>query len=60
MSRKKSKNALPKHLKPETLSDLRPQIATRAYELYGLRGRMDGGSVQDWDQAEREIREFKS
>jgi H+-transporting ATPase len=32
------------------------QIATRAYELYEQRGRQDGGAVQDWVQAEREIR----
>ncbi len=35
--------------------DLRPQVATRAYELYERRGRRDGGSLQDWEQAEREI-----
>jgi H+-transporting ATPase len=37
-------------------SDLTPQIARRAYALYEQRGRQDGGAVQDWDQAEREIR----
>jgi H+-transporting ATPase len=36
--------------------DLTPQIATRAYELYEQRGRQDGRAVQDWGQAEREIR----
>ena len=36
--------------------DLTPQIATRAYELYEQRGRQDGRAVQDWNQAEREIR----
>jgi magnesium-transporting ATPase (P-type) len=39
--------------------DLTPQIATRAYELYEKRGRKDGGSVQDWDQAAQEIRHDK-
>ena len=32
------------------------QIAKRAYELYKQRGRQDGPAVQDWEQAEREIR----
>jgi H+-transporting ATPase len=36
--------------------DLTPQIATRAYELYEQRGHRDGRAVQDWEQAEREIR----
>ena len=36
-------------------SDLTPQIAKRAYELYEQRGRLDGRAVQDWRQAEREI-----
>jgi H+-transporting ATPase len=37
--------------------DLAPQIASRAYELYEQRGRQDGRAGQDWDQAEREVRE---
>jgi hypothetical protein len=40
----------------KTPSDLTPQIATRAYELYEQQGRRDGQSVQNWDKAEREIR----
>jgi len=36
--------------------DLRPRIATRAYELYEQRGRADGQASQDWLEAEREIR----
>ena len=36
--------------------DLNPQIAKRAYELYEQRGRQDGRAVQDWTQAEREVR----
>jgi len=36
--------------------DVTPQIAKRAYELYEQRGRQDGRAVQDWGQAEREIR----
>jgi H+-transporting ATPase len=37
--------------------DLTPQIATRAYELYEQQGHQDGQSVQNWDKAEREVRE---
>jgi magnesium-transporting ATPase (P-type) len=36
--------------------DLAPQIAKRAYELYAQGGRQDGRAIQDWEQAEREIR----
>ncbi len=39
-----------------TPSDLTPQIARRAYELYEQRGRQDGRAVQDWEKAEQEIR----
>jgi H+-transporting ATPase len=41
-------------------ADVTPQIATRAYELYGQRGREDRRDVQDWLQAEREIRKDES
>jgi H+-transporting ATPase len=39
---------------------LRPQIAKRAYELYERQGRREGHAVQDWLQAEREIRKDES
>jgi H+-transporting ATPase len=42
--------------KPKTTSDLTPQIATRAYELYEQQGHRDGQSVQNWEKAEQEIR----
>jgi H+-transporting ATPase len=42
--------------KAKTQSDLTPQIATRAYELYEQQGHREGQSVQNWDKAEREIR----
>jgi H+-transporting ATPase len=42
--------------KPKTASDLTPQIAARAYELYERQGHRDGQSVQNWDKAEQEIR----
>ena len=40
----------------KTPSDLRLQIAKRAYELYEQRGRQEGRADDDWKQAEREIR----
>ena len=47
--------------KPEavTPSDLTPQIAKRAYELYEERGRKGDLAVQDWEKAEREIGKMK-
>jgi len=39
--------------------DVASQIAKRAYELYEQRGRRDGGAVEDWGEAEREIRKDK-
>jgi len=46
--------------KAETPSDLTPQIAKRAYELYEERGRKDARAVQDWEKAEREIRKAEA
>ena len=43
-------------VKTKTPSDLTPQIAQRAYQIYEQHGRHDGQAVQDWGQAEREIR----
>jgi hypothetical protein len=31
-------------------------VQTRAYELYELRGRIDGRAEQDWYQAETDLR----
>jgi H+-transporting ATPase len=39
-----------------TTSDLTPQIAARAYELYEQQGHHDGQSAQNWNKAEQEIR----
>ena len=41
-------------------SDLDGAIARRAYELYEQRGREPGADVDDWLQAEHEIRESQS
>ncbi len=43
-------------VKAKTSSDLTPQIAKRAYELYEQQGRKNDSASQDWSQAEREIR----
>ena len=43
-------------VKTKTPSDLTPQIAKRAYELYEQGGRREGHAVQDWNQSEQEIR----
>ena len=41
--------------KIKSSSDLTPQIAKRAYELYEERGHKSDSPTQDWNQAEREI-----
>ncbi|MFZ1205326.1 MAG: DUF2934 domain-containing protein [Candidatus Acidiferrales bacterium] len=48
--------------KPDAVetSDLTPQIAKRAYELYEERDRKDGRSAQDWEKAEQEVRKGAS
>jgi H+-transporting ATPase len=43
-------------IKAKQPSDLTPQIAKRAYELYEKRGRQNGGAAQDWEKAEQESR----
>ena len=36
--------------------DVTPQIAKRVYEWYEQRGHQDGQAVEDWEQAEGEVR----
>jgi H+-transporting ATPase len=43
--------------KANAFSDLAPQIAKRAYELYEQQGRRDGHAAEDWAQAERSVRQ---
>jgi len=49
---------------PETkasmATDLTPQIAARAFELYEHQGHRDGQSAQNWNKAEQEIRETQA
>jgi H+-transporting ATPase len=42
--------------KPRTRPDLTPQIAQRAFALYERQGHQDGHAVQEWLEAERQIR----
>jgi hypothetical protein len=37
-------------------ADIATRVARRAYQLYEKRGRQEGKAVQDWDQAERELK----
>ena len=46
--------------KAKVPSDINPQIAKRAYEIYEARGRKNGEAVQDWEKAEKEIRKDES
>ena len=46
-------------VKAKAPSDLKQQISKRAYEIYEQRGHKDGQAVQDWNQAEKEIRKDK-
>jgi H+-transporting ATPase len=63
-SRGKPKSEAKDESKPEaknvTTSDLTPQIAKRAYELYEERHGNDGPAVQDWTKAEQEIRKSEA
>jgi len=47
----------PPEAKAELPSDLTPQIAKHAYELYEQRVRKGDPALQDWLEAEREIRD---
>ena len=45
---------------PDVAGDLdKDDIARRAYEIYEERGRIEGADVDDWLQAERELRQLK-
>jgi hypothetical protein len=46
----------PKSDEPTVLIPIEQQIQQRAYELYEQRGRTDGHELDDWLQAECEIK----
>ena len=50
----------PKSDEPTVLIPIEQQIQQRAYELYEQRGRTDGHDLDDWLQAECEIRGTQS
>jgi len=56
----KSKSREPLPRKPKSVSNTEEKIHLRAYELYEQRGRIDGHALDDWLQAEAEIRQPKN
>ncbi len=55
----KPKSLGPRSPKPALPSNAEERIRRRAYELYEQRGRVDGLALDDWLQAESEIRGTK-
>jgi hypothetical protein len=53
---KKPPTLAPKSDEPTVLIPIEQQIQQRAYELYEQRGRTNGHGLDDWLQAEREIK----
>ena len=53
---KKPSTLAPKSDEPTVLIPMEQQIQQRAYELYEQRGRTDGQDLDDWLQAESEIK----
>ena len=53
---KKPSTLAPKSDEPTVLIPIEQQIQQRAYELYEQRGRTDGHDLDDWLQAEYEIK----
>ena len=50
------KEKVRRETKTKSAVDLTPQIAKRAYELHEQQGHKSGSAVEDWEQAELEIR----
>jgi H+-transporting ATPase len=42
-------------VKADTLADLNPEIAKRAYGIFEKRGKKDGAPIKDWEQAKQEM-----
>ena len=53
---KKTSTLAPKSDEPPVLIPIEQQIRQHAYELYEQRGRTDGHELDDWLQAECEIK----
>jgi hypothetical protein len=61
MSKAKQNESTPMSPQIETNSQIsEQQIAQRAYALYLARGGADGHALDDWLQAERELREQRN
>jgi hypothetical protein len=52
----KPKSREPRSRKPSPSKDIAERIRQRAYEFYEQRGRVDGFALDNWLQAESEIR----
>jgi len=52
----KPKSREPRSRRPKPVSNPEEKIRLRAYELYEQRGRIEGFALDDWLQAEAEIR----
>jgi len=52
----KSKDRESRSRKPSSSNDITERIRRRAHELYEQRDRVDGFALDDWLQAEAEIR----
>jgi hypothetical protein len=50
----------PKSEEPTVLIPIEQRIQQRAYELYEQRGRTDGHELEDWFQAESEIKVIRA
>lgn len=44
--------------RPHDLEELKDQIRLRAYQIYEQRGFVDGDELDDWLQAEAELRDL--
>ena len=56
---RKPKSREPRSRRPKPVSNPEEKIRLRAYELYEQRGRIEGFALDDWLQAEAEIRGAK-
>ena len=57
---KKPSTLAPKSDEPTVLIPIEQQIRKRAYEFYEQRGRTDGNELDDWLQAEGEIKRMSA
>ncbi len=58
LNRKNEERVESRHIATETTTE--NEIRQRAYDLYDRRGRRDGRAMDDWLEAEKEIRKARS